>query len=670
MLHHVSFVVILLLLVAQIQADEARKGKKKRGKSGGSKSSNGGGRCQAQPSDYETCHPCGREIAEDRVVEVDYLIVGAGPAGLSVAEDLSTALRITGSDQKVAIVEQNDHIGGRFEDINLVEPEGYTGPPLRAGLGALRTNQATFDNLRRKMTEHDIQVYCSIFNNRISMRGRTETCGLQNECHIYGNFCTNAQTFVNDTNVDVLPYGAAFVGLTEVLERTGNPESSAIEYLIGVTNTNPATGDECDNSSPDPNKQCPALACKSASDYKTFVQSHLGAEFAELLTHSNVGFFVDQGNAHNACNYLEWTLREYDTLSINCYPEGGMSALTDAMYERGRANGVDLYLQQPALCIDRSGEALGSGNHHFYQVRTPDYTFKVKEFLFVATGTIEMKNHMSGDLVQELATHREFSAPKAVSVATVTFQWDPSQPAFWYDVVNKAGGTHSFRQYGDLECFARTELIDTPYHRQHNALRVVYTDYRCIDLWKELIEDAETTGSTDRLRDEALRGLRSAYPDLDIPPPILVKGKFWDVAWHWLEPLTTVDASELAEYAVDPTLGDECDSMCLVGEAWAALYYGWSESAFTSARNCLEARFDGILGMALEEIFNARDTIVGPFDDFDSHPGSPGFPILDNEHFAPFGCLYDDTDGSLLAEFSSGIDCGAPLCDAQGVPSA
>ena len=119
------------------------------------------------------------------------------------------------------------------------------------------------------------------------------------------------------------------------------------------------------------------------------------------------------------------------------------------------------------------------------------------------------------------------------------------------------------------------------------------------------------------------------------------------------------------------------DAVCLIGESWGLAWSAWSESAFVTSRNCLSSRFTGSnLGDALGELFAEREAIVADYidndPDFGAYPGedTPGqsFPILDNEHFAPFGCLYDPVDGSLIAEFESGQDCGPPECIEQGLP--
>lgn len=618
--------------------------------------------------DYDAGHACGRP--DNHVVSVDYLVVGAGPGGLATAADLSAALRaVDDDDSSIAVVEKLDHAGGRYEGVDLVEPSGYEGPPLRFGLGALRHNPSTVPMTRQRMAEHGIVHYCSIFNYKMNARGRSVTCGLHNECHIFGNFCSNAPIFVNERNIDQKPYGAAFTGLTSVLYATGDPEAAAWNYLLGYEKVNPASGMECNNDSSDPKEQCPEKACKSALDWKSFLIETLGLEYAEFLAHAGIGCFGDQGLAFNACQMIEASQRDDNALAINCYPVGGMMTLAEQLYQEAKENGVRFYLEQPALCIDRS--SLGK---NVYEVRTPDYTFLVQEFLFIATSNIDIIRGMDGDLVREILTRPEIQAPKPNPVATVVFQWNPGEPAWFYDLIDKTGGSYSFSQFGDMDCFARMEVVDTPYHRQHNALRVVYTDFRCQDLWRELIEDAEASGDTSKLSARALEGLREAFPDLTVPEPVFVKGKYWGFGWYFYQPLSNVTSKDVEEFAVHPTDNPD-DSFCLIGEPWAAILSGWSESAFVTSRNCLEGRMDGVLAAALGELFARRDAIVGDYEDTDpnfaAYPGedTPGraFPILPNEHFAPFGCLYAK-DGGLLTEFRSGVNCGPPQCAAQGVP--
>eukprot|EP00984_Skeletonema_dohrnii_P006602 scaffold2365_cov77-Skeletonema_dohrnii-CCMP3373.AAC.5 len=229
-----------------------------------------------------SCSVCGDDTHRE-AVSVDYLIIGAGPGGMSTSADLSKAIKEIGSNQTVAVIEKSDYIGGRYFDVDLKTPEGYDGK-LKNGHGALRVNPSTLPHLRRQMNEYGIQVYCSIFNNRLTARGRSASCDLQNECHIFGDFCSDKPIFVDKTNTEQMPFGAAFPLDEEILERTGgDPEAAAYLYILGYETINPATGNECDNSAESPSDQCPEEACKAATSWRSFLQSQLTHEYAELV---------------------------------------------------------------------------------------------------------------------------------------------------------------------------------------------------------------------------------------------------------------------------------------------------------------------------------------------------------------------------------------------------
>jgi hypothetical protein len=346
-----------------------------------------------------------------------------------------------------------------------------------------------------------------------------------------------------------------------------------------------------------------------------------------------------------------------------------MSSLAHAYYDQSVKNDVQFYLEEPAICIDRSKDSVG-----LYEVRTPTKIFTVQEFLFLSTPNTEILQNLNGDLIDDLKEMPLTKVAKGSPVAVILFQWDPENPAWWYDVVDKEGGTWSHRTYGDLDCFSRFEIVDTPYHRQHNAQRVVYSDSRCLDEWKELIEFSEEMGDYSKLTTRALAGIRQTYPGIEIPEPVFVSAKVWDAGWYFSNPLSTATNEEVERFAVNPISGE---NVCLIGDAWGLKFAAWSESALVTSYNCLSERFsDSNLGNALQSIFIEREGIVADYyendPDFSAYPGEEtegkAFPILDNENFAPFGCLYEPADGSLLNEFVSGQNCGLPQCVEQGVP--
>jgi len=608
---------------------------------------------------------------------VDYLVIGAGAGGLNTAMDLGESLASIGkmNEDSVLIIEASDHVGGRHEQVDVVKPEGYNGPALRMGVGGARTNP-TLQIQRRLSEENEIPSYCSAFGNHIFARGRSARCEdpPSDGCDIFTAYCSNDPKFIDKTQMDETPYGSAF-NLEGIASTNTDPEAAALKFMLEYDNVNPSTGEICNNDDSNPAKKCAKESCKYYVDYSSFLQGIFGLEYAEFISLGNVGFLGDQGTSINACRYLDWFKREFDTTSINCYPEGGLQAIDDKMLLRSLAAGVKIMYNEPAITIDatsskrsKSSKSGGTSNNQSkYVVQTANYIINVRKFLFVAINTDDIHGgKVSGDFIDAIKTQKPFQQPKGSSVATVAIQWDPNNPAWFLDEFDKTGGSYSYRQFGDLDCFSRAEFIDTPYFRQQSAIRAVYSDYRCLDLWKELIEAADS-GNPEPLKQRVLDGLRLGFPGRSIPDPVLVKGKLWESAWYFSDPLNDVTVDELADFASEPILGE---SACLIGDSYASLYNAWTEAAFQASRKCLADRFivengsefNTELGNELWRRYDDRDLLIAPFD-FGA-PNTEDFEIGAYEIFAPFGCLYNE-DGSLLSDYTSGANCGAPACAAS-----
>jgi len=116
------------------------------------------GKKAAKKSQYDSCHVCNRSVPQSNIITVDYLIVGAGPAGLSTAADLSKALKSIDSSKTIAVIEKESSHGGRIKSVDLVEPVGYEGPPLRTDVGASRMQTSTLVNTRRLYNEYGVDA--------------------------------------------------------------------------------------------------------------------------------------------------------------------------------------------------------------------------------------------------------------------------------------------------------------------------------------------------------------------------------------------------------------------------------------------------------------------------------------------------------------------------------
>ena len=653
---HISTSLLAIVLagaLTNVTSDSPRKQKSDKSSTGGNTPNTGNKKSKNKHSKDANNADCKKSKKSNKeIINVEYLIIGAGSGGVATAMDFGESLQAIGemNEGSVLIIEASDRIGGRHEYVEVVSPDGYDGPILRAGLGAQRYD-ATFKNTRHLVQENEVPSYCSPWNNYIFARGRSARCDRPpaDACAIFTDFCSNEPQFIDKTQTETEPYGSAF-NLEGIASDNDDPEGAALQFMIGSEITNPATGDVCDNANPNPANMCASEACKHYADYRSFLQGVLGNEYAELISVGNVGFLGDQGSAFNACRMIDWIVREYDTLSVPCYPEGGLQALNDKMLVRAVASGVEIKYNTPAITIDTN-----VNGQIKYVVDTPNHIINVHKFLFVAINTADIHGKVNGSFVDFLESQEPFQQPKGSAVATVAMQWDPNTPAWFFEELDKTGGSYSLRQFGDLDCFSRAEFIDSPYHRQQNAIRTVFSDFRCIDLWKELIEAADS-GNTEPLTNRVLEGLRRAFPNVTIPDPVRIVGKLWETAWYFSEPLNDVTVEELLNFASEP---DNGKSACLIGDSYASLYYGWTEGAYISSRKCLSERFSSTLGDQLNQRFIKRDNLIKPFEY--GAPNTADYELGEYEYFPPYTCLYKE-DGSLKSHFTTGANCGAPDC--------
>jgi hypothetical protein len=114
----------------------------------------------------------------------------------------------------------------------------------------------------------------------------------------------------------------------------------------------------------------------------------------------------------------------------------------------------------------------------------------------------------------------------------------------------------------------------------------MYSDSRCLDQWKDLIEYSEEMGDYSKLTTRALAGIRQTYPEFEIPEPVFVSAKVWDAGWYFGNPLSTATNTneEVERFAVNPISGEY---VCLIGDAWGLKIAAWAESALVTSYNCL-----------------------------------------------------------------------------------
>jgi hypothetical protein len=633
------------------------------------------------------------------VVEVDYLVVGGGIGGSQTLHDIATAIDLASKAPSppagkakappppppapkatIALIEANGRLGGNFYDADVTLPAGYvpnntTSPPLKFGLGALRVNMLTMLNERRLFNEYNIGLYFSPFRQEMFARGRKQLCDEPGVHDVYTPICSKAPVFTDETQTDSTPYGSAFVGLKGL----DDPSFDAWCYLTNSLNLELAPGAVCNygafevprhpllnkecnknldgtpNTSPnaDPNLKCPIEACKDYPDWTSFLQGYFSEEYAFFLEYDNFGFHGEYAESVDACAYLDWSIREWNTASNMGYPIGGMSAMAIRAAERAQNVGANVYMNEAAMCIR-------TGHPGFkYEVKTASHTFRVRNFMFLNLPPIALAR-VDGDIPQALLAKPEAQFPIPTMAATFAMQWTPNTPAWFYPYIKATedGSVNqwSLRQFGE-GCFSRLEVVNVPYNRFHNTIRAVYSDSACQPMWIELITNAEAKlqggmsllDAYSEVIERAMLELKNNFPDATIPPPIWVKGAILEHAWHYgrqQHDAHNMTNAKVFDFAKAP-LGDQ--PLCLIGEAYNMRFSGWSEGALISSRNCITSRFNSsTLGASLRNIYSTRDAIIA--DDFDTLTACPS--SLSNEYCGPYGPF--QADGTLHQPFCVG----------------
>ncbi len=518
----------------------------------------------------------------------------------------------------------------------------------------------------------DFCTYKSTFTDPItgayrSVRTGVNTSGCKNYDNTDSGICDNSAN--NDPGYDAYQWllqDNVPPAFDAQISSPLSPTAMGFNFCTGTPKVHPLTGEGCTNG-----VDCPAQRCGNYPDYRTFVAAELSAdptrktlndEYANFMQGDNVGFAGDYEQGFGACSYINYQAREWNTASHSCYPKGGMTSLTDSMAAKAIANGVNVYLNEAVSCVNkstRSGIA--------YEVTTTTKVFLVRKFLFgaIPTPTLENRTAIGGDVMTALDTKREFHRARAQEVTSVVMQWTPGSPAWFWDLFD-ANGNYSVRQYGDTGCFSRIELVDTPLHRCHNAIRAVYSDFKCRQMYKDLIQRAEATGNWSTLTERVLMELRTVFPEQTIPAPVLVYGEIINPAWYWGKPeYDDISNEQHAIWAAAP-LGVS-QPMCLIGESVHIYYQGWVEGPLRSSRQCLTTRMPEAVKTALNAIYAARDNLVPGDGTWNSHnfqdiPDATGTKHFKNEVWWP----YDYSAPQLSAP---GKYCAASLVGLTNYPT-
>ena len=326
----------------------------------------------------------------------------------------------------ILVVEKESRVGGALKGFALRDPvtlQYRSGTPMRVGLGAQRSGGTLSYHEQRCLTDElEIVAEGSPFRGTYTNRGAKVTCsapawsGPDQPADPY-----DASPFAWSDNCSEDPVWKGNGTCPGRYLNVTLSESSTYNWLTGYSNVHPTTGSVCAPVS----SSCGIdQACSPAgkrADISFFFKTQFNSnEDAAFLRDFNYGFQGDFINGVSACNWAEWTQREWDTTSTFFYPRGGMEELVLRMLSRAqqqsaaRGHRLSVWTETAAEEIWRNpGPAAGT---HPYRVLVRNATgtrWVAARRVLLAVGSTPV-SRLRGDLGAALAadTHvRQVSEP-------------------------------------------------------------------------------------------------------------------------------------------------------------------------------------------------------------------------------------------------------------------
>ncbi|NBS17138.1 MAG: hypothetical protein EBT06_12275 [Gammaproteobacteria bacterium] len=306
----------------------------------------------------------------------------------------------------------------------------------------------------------------------------------------------------------------------------------------------------------------------SYPDYRSYVRSVVGEEQYFFLR-DILRFRGDYTYPLDARGYLDWLDEETNVCCTGYFPVGGMSQFPLRMADRARQNGVRIFTSEPAISIN------GRGGHYF--ITTPTYRVKATRLIIAADPT--GFKAVTGNIARRIQAQAQFQHLTGVKVATVT-QWFPR--SWWNNLVE---GRDVHRAWTTEACLNAIEIPKDKYDADQLVVRTVYSDDRdCVDFW----EITARENGIEAVEAEINRGLKYLFPKADIPKPLKTVVQIWPAGWYFLGAGSDFTNASIAAWAVRPLPGE---AVSLVGDAYHPQRATWSDGAYKSAINALNASY-------------------------------------------------------------------------------
>ncbi|HTM48506.1 MAG TPA: FAD-dependent oxidoreductase [Bryobacteraceae bacterium] len=323
-------------------------------------------------------------------------------------------------------------------------------------------------------------------------------------------------------------------------------------------------------------------------DFRSYVRAAAGEEGYHYLT-DVFRFRGDFSYPLSARGYMDFLDEEWNVCCTPSYPVGGMSEFIRRMEQKALQSGVRIYKSQPVRDLSS-----GPGSGGRYQITTPDYIASANR-LVIAVDADGFKR-IGGNLAAMIQAQPQFQDLIGVKVASID-QWWPS--AWWLGAVP---GKDVRRAWTTEHCLNAIEIPVSKYAADQMVTRSVYDDDKaCADFW-----EVTAQRGTAAVEAEIARGLKYLFPGVNIPAPLKTQVQIWPAAWYWLKAGSPFTNAQIASWAILPLAGE---AVSLVGESYNPQRAGWSDGAYKSSINTLNA----IYGFNLS---GATATPSGPLPTF------------------------------------------------------
>ncbi|WIA30000.1 hypothetical protein OEZ86_000097 [Tetradesmus obliquus] len=403
-------------------------------------------------------------------------------------------------------------------------------------------------------------------------------------------------------------YTAPAFNLTDMDGDTDDLQDRMWELLLGMKATNPLTG-----ATPSPH---PAKSCASYRSMGHYINTTLGLEayaflIADMPEPGNMQFPVD------VCAWIQSEINERtirSKITTQFIAHGGWHGIIERARAVAAAASVRFFLDSPIAGISSiAGNATAASALHVTAAdgttsnRNSSYQFVttgpggvsgrvfIAEHLIFASGPLDVRK-LGGNVGRRLAAAPEAASIRPVEVAV----YDALYPQrFWEDYMVHRYGNMPVRT--DANCLVFSEFPGHTYFRVKNATRPVYaTGLRCIAFWRQLHAASGMPG----IRNYVQSSLQGLFPVQEVPAPYLDTLVVHADGWHLMDygaSQRNVSIASIYSWAASP-LGDHAN-LCLAGEAYYGISYGWTAGAWRTAAHCIKQRFAGVLsGAALAAV--------------------------------------------------------------------